>query len=229
MVFKRRDKRPLAVALWEVLWPRGGWGRAFHYIRHRLNRLPDPPHRIARGVFAGVFVSFTPFFGLHLIVAAVLARMMRGNVLAALFATLVGNPFTFPFIAVLSIKLGNKILGLAHTPLHADGLLQTFAQAFDNLRHNLLAIFTHEPTQWGGMSDFLADIFLPYLVGGLAPGIAAGLLGYHIALPIVSAYQHRRRSRLKDRFAALRAKLPHRHAQPEAQADAPPPEDSNPA
>ncbi len=211
MVFKRREKRPITVALWETLWPRGGWGRAFHYIRHRLNRLPDPPHRIARGVFAGVFISFTPLFGVHLLGAALLARLMRGNVLAALFATLVGNPFTFPIIAVSAIKLGNWMLGQNFDPAHAEGLLDIFHSAFLDLRHNIFAVFTHDETQWAGMAGFFTDIFLPYLLGGLVPGIAAGLAGYYIALPIVSAYQHSRRTRLKDRLAKLRARLPHRH------------------
>lgn len=223
MVFKRRQKRPFAVALWETLWPRGGWARAFHYIRHRLNRLPDQPHRIARGIFAGVFMSFTPLFGVHLIGAALLARLMRGNVIAALFGTLIGNPVTFPVIALTSIKLGHWMLGTHFDPSHAEGLTATFAHAFADLRHNIAAIFTHSPTQWGGMAGFFYEIFLPYLVGGLLPGIAAGLAGYYIALPLVTAYQTARRARLKERLAKLRAKLPHRHrAKPgEDEADAP--------
>lgn len=211
MVFKRRQKRPFAVALWETLWPRGGWKRAFSYIFHRLNRLPDQPHRIARGIFAGVFISFTPLFGLHLIGAAALARLMRGNMIAALFGTLIGNPLTFPFIALTSIKLGHWMLGTRFDPAHAQGLGVTFGHAFDDLRHNLMAIFSHAPTQWHGMAGFYHEIFLPYLVGGLVPGIAAGLAGYSIALPIVTAYQVARRARLKERLAKLRARLPHRH------------------
>lgn len=214
MVFKRRQKRPFAVALWETLWPRGGWGRAFSYLYHRLNRLPDQPHRIARGIFAGVFISFTPLFGLHLLGAVALAKLMRGNVIAALLGTLVGNPLTFPVIALTAIKSGHWMLGTHFVPIHAEGLGATFGHAFDDLRHNLVAIFTHSPTQWRGMEGFFFEVFLPYLVGGLVPGIAAGLVGYYIALPVVTAYQAARRARLKDRLAKLRAKLPHRHRAP---------------
>jgi len=212
VVFKRREKRPFFVALWEALWPRGGWTRAFHYIRHRLNRLPDQPHRIARGIFAGIFISFTPLFGLHLVGAAVLAKLTRGNVIASLFGTLVGNPLTFPIIAVTSIKLGHWILGLEYVPTHPEGLLRTFSEAFGDLRHNVMAIFTHAHPQWQGLADFFYGIFLPYLVGGFVPGILAGLAGYYVTLPIVTAYQNRRRARLKERLAKLRSKLPHRKA-----------------
>ena len=111
MVFKRRDPRSYLRMIAEVFWPRGGWTRAFHYVKHRIRRLPDDPHRIARGVGAGVFVSFTPFFGLHFITAALSAKIVRGNILASLLGTFFGNPITFPIIAFFSMKLGKWMLG----------------------------------------------------------------------------------------------------------------------
>ncbi|PTV96237.1 hypothetical protein C8J27_10231 [Rhodobacter aestuarii] len=210
VVFKRRNKRSWQAVLRDSLWPRGGWGRAFTYIRHRLNRLPDPPHRIARGIFIGIFVSFTPLFGIHLIVAAVLAKLFRGNVLASLFATVIGNPLTFPLIALSAIKLGHWMTWESYDASHAEGLLDIFAQAFVDTRHNLIAIFTSAPTQWSGMSEFFYDIFLPYLLGGVVMGTVAGAIGYYIALPLVTAYQKARKLRLKARLAKLKAKLPQR-------------------
>jgi len=206
VVFKRREKRTWGQSTRDLVWPRGGWGRSVSYIRHRLNRLPDQPHRIARGVFAGIFISFTPLYGIHLIGAALLARLLRGNVLASLFASLVGNPLTFPVIAVISIKLGHLMLGQTADPMLADGLIQIFAEALADIRHNLIAAFTAEPTHWVGMADFFRGIFWPYLLGGLLPGLASGLAGYYISLPLVTAYQARRRQRMKDRSAKLRAK-----------------------
>ena len=78
---------------------------------------PIRPHRIARGIFAGVFTTFTPFFGLHFVVAAILARLMRGNILAALLATFFGNPLTYVPIGVVSLKTGHFLLGLAAAAL----------------------------------------------------------------------------------------------------------------
>lgn len=207
MVFKRRDRRPALKAMREFLWPRGGWARAFHYVRHRVNRLPDQPHRIARGIFAGVFVSFTPLFGLHFLSAALVALVLRGNVLAALLATFIGNPLTFPVIAVSAMKLGKWMLGRRHGPEEPEYLGQTFLAAGEDLHHNFLALFTADKMYWGGLVRFFHDVWLPYLVGGLLPGVAAGVLCYYLSLPIVEAYQTRRRARLKDRLEALRARL----------------------
>ena len=104
LVFKRKNKRSYLQVAQESVYPKGGWGRAASYIAHRLRRLPDPPQRIARGIAAGVFVSFTPLFGLHFIAAAFVAIGLRGNVIAAMLSTFVGNPLTFPFIAALALS-----------------------------------------------------------------------------------------------------------------------------
>ena len=73
-----------------MLYPRGGWLRAFHYVKHRVRRLPDSPQKIARGVAAGVFTAFTPFYGFHFVTAYILARLVRGNGLASMMATFNG-------------------------------------------------------------------------------------------------------------------------------------------
>jgi uncharacterized protein len=79
---------------------------------HRLRRLPDEPHRIARGVFAGVFVSSRRLFGLQFLSAALLAWVMRGNILAALLATFIGNPHHHTDHRLGSVELGHWMLGI---------------------------------------------------------------------------------------------------------------------
>jgi len=111
LVFKRRDRKPVFRALWELLWPKGGWARAAQYVRHRLSRLPDPPERIARGIWAGVFTTFTPFYGFHFFIAAFIAFVMRGNILAALLSTFFGNPLTYVPIGVVALTMGHWLLG----------------------------------------------------------------------------------------------------------------------
>lgn len=199
MVFKRRDKRSWARATIEALWPRGGWNRAAIYMKHRLRRLPDAPHRIARGIFAGVFISFTPLFGLHFVAAAFLAWIMRGNILASLMATFVGNPVTFPFIAAFGVELGNWLLGHpgVMSPLE---IFSDFGQASVEFWGNIQSLFTHEPAHWERLERFFFRVYLPYLVGGTLLGIIAGIAGYYVSLPVIIAYQNRRKKKLRDRL-----------------------------
>lgn len=205
MVFKRRDRRPVWRIVVETLWPRGGWGRAAQYVKHRLNRLPDPPERIARGIFAGVFTTFTPFYGLHFFVSALLAVIMRGNVVAALLATFFGNPLTYVPIGIVSMKSGYWLLGLEDTGEHGS-IGKKFVKAGEDLWHNFVAIFTPDRANWAGLRVFYDEVFFPYMIGGLIPGIVAGLIAYYLSLPLIAAYQNRRKGLLKEKLAALKKK-----------------------
>lgn len=208
MVFKRRDRLPWWKATLRALWPSRGWGRALQYVKHRLRRLPDPPHRIARGVFAGIFVTFSPLFGLHFFLAAGLAWVLRGNVLAALLSTFIGNPLTFVPIAAISLQTGYSILGVRDfddQELHGS-LGSTFVDAARDLKNNVWAIFTDAPADWSHLQIFFEEVFLPYLVGGLVPGAVVGLIGYYLSLPIIEAYQNRRKGVLAAKLIALKEK-----------------------
>ncbi|MBO6792036.1 MAG: DUF2062 domain-containing protein [Dinoroseobacter sp.] len=206
MVFKRRDRRSVWRLVVESFWPKGGWGRAFSYVKHRLRRLPDPPHRIARGIMAGIMATFTPFFGFHFVTAALIAWIMRGNILAAMLTTFAGNPITFPFIGAISLQIGTWILGTPPVRGEPQGVIDSFSRAMGDLWHNFLAIFTPETAEWSNLFVFWREVFLPYLVGGIVPGIILGLIFYYVSVPLLVAYQNRRKGRLKEKLDRLRRK-----------------------
>lgn len=204
MVFKRRDRRPIFKIAADFLWPRGGWARAFYYIRHRLRRLPGSPERIARGVWAGVFTTFTPFYGLHFIVAALISRLVQGNLLAALLSTFFGNPLTYIPIGVISLQTGHFILGTEFEPGEERSLVRKFTDAGGDLLHNFWAIFTDADMDWHGLSIFWGEVFYPYLIGGIIPGIIAATIAYYLSVPVIRAYQKRRAKQIEAKFEALK-------------------------
>ena len=192
MVFRRRDRRTPFRIVRDAVYPRGGWGRALSYISYRLRRLPDPPGRIARGIACGVFVCFTPLFGFHFIFSALLALMIRGNVVAALLATAFGNPLTFPVIAVISMRIGTWLLGPTGAEPSA-GVLESFSGAFGEAMANLIRLITGGDPEWGRLQVFFESVFLPYTLGGLIPGLICATAFYWLSLPVIEAYQKRRR------------------------------------
>lgn len=215
LVFKRRDRRPYADIILSVIYPKGGWSRAARYIRHRLNRLPDSPERIARGIFAGVATTFTPFFGLHFVVAFLIAKLMRGNIFAALMATFFGNPLTYVPIAQISIRTGYWLTGEDQFDESRISVLRAFARASDDLWDNFTAIFTHREAHWDRLIEFYDMVFFPFMVGSLIPGAIAGVIAYYLSVPVIRAYQKRRAKRL-----ALKTKLKLRKKPTNADADA---------
>ena len=183
LVFKRRDKKAIWQATLDFFYPRGGWGRAFEYVKLRLRRLPDTPEKISRGIAAGVFTAFTPFYGLHFVTAAIIAKLMRGNIIASLLATFFGNPLTYIPIAIASLWTGYRILGIpfnaalfgiGDTPAYYCTLGCRFANAFRDIKHNFFAIFTPARADWNGLIEFYHEVFFPYLIGGIVPGLVCG-------------------------------------------------------
>jgi len=204
VLFKRRSKRRIWQIIASAVYPKGGWRRAVSYVGHRLSRLPDSPERIAIGVAAGTFISFTPLFGLHFILAALIARLLKGNIMAGLLGTFFGNPLTFPFIVMASVELGNLMLGKAGI-MHFPQIMASFGFAWGELWDNLVAIFTGAPQNWDRLALFFQRVFLPYLVGGIAPGVACAVGMYYVSLPLIRTYQKRRRAALRARFAESRS------------------------
>lgn len=190
----------------DFIYPRGGWTRAFHYVKHRVRRLPDTPERIARGIWAGVFTTFTPFYGLHFLVAFLIARSIRGNILAALSSTFFGNPLTYVPIGVVSLKTGYFLLGTEFDEGVHRSFFGKFADAGLDLKNNLFALFTDADADWNGLIVFFKQIFYPYMIGGLIPGVVTATIAYVLTLPLIRAYQQRRKSRIKAKFEAIKKK-----------------------
>lgn len=197
LVFRRRDSRTWRRVLAEWLYPRGGWSRAFQYIQHRLRRLPDTPEMIARGIFAGAFTVFTPFYGLHFVVAAIIAKLIRGNILAAFLATFLGNPLTYIPVGIISLQTGYFLLGIEPQATADVNLFTKFSRAAVDLWYNFLAIFTSDSAHWDELTTFYRDVFFPYLVGGIIPGLIVGMLCYYLSVPVIRAYQKRRAARFR--------------------------------
>lgn len=204
-MFKRKPRSYSQIAS-DIVYPRGGWSRATRYLVHRLRRLPDEPSRIGRGVAAGVFISFTPLFGVHLLGGLALAWLLRGNLIAAVLGTLVGNPVTIPIIAVTSVGLGRWMLGVPGS-MSPGVIMAAFTAASGQLWHNFMSIFDGRVAEWDRLLAFFHGIYLPYLVGGLIPGLIVATMFHYLTVPLVRTY-HRRKALRKARRDARAAARP---------------------
>lgn len=172
-MFRRRQPLPLYERIRGWIWPHIGWRRAGAYVVARVKRLPGTPHSIAAGFACGTAISFTPFVGLHLVGAFGLALLCRGNYIAAWVGTLVGNPWTFPFIWIFTYKLGHYLLGAES----GGPLLEIESWTFQHLKAEL------------------GRVIWPMAAGGIPVGIVAGLAVYFPMARGMSAFQEARRRR----------------------------------
>lgn len=210
-MFKRRNPRSPWRIFKEFFYPHAGWKRTIEYMAHRLKRLPDTPHRIALGFACGVFVCFTPFFGLHIFLAIFLAYIIRGNILATLCGTFFGNPLTFPIIATVSYRFGLWIFG-DHYPEPVLHRIQSgVSNSFETIWLHVKSIFGYKIDNldgWGGLVDFFDEIMWPYFIGGLLPGILTAISIYFFSKPLIGVYQKRRKGRILARIKNIRVKKP---------------------
>lgn len=196
MVFKRRENPGLAERVRNWVYPKRGWRRALEYLGHRIKRLPDSPHRIALGIGCGVMASFTPLFGFHFVVAGTLAYLFGGNILASLISTLFGNPLTFPLIATTSLNTGLWLLGRSGLEGGFDAFKGALFEAVGGLWQSLRALFGFGTSAWDRLGTFWGELFLPYLIGGIVPGLLTAGAIYLVVKPAIAAYQARRRHRI---------------------------------
>jgi uncharacterized protein (DUF2062 family) len=177
MLFRRREQPGPweRFKLW--LWPRVSWRRSALYFLKRILRLSGTPYAIAMGAAVGAGVAFTPFLGFHLLIVAGIAWLVRGNVIAGVIASCVGNPITFPFIWAGSYRLGKVMLG------------ESTASAPARLEHDLLE------KSW----DQLWPVVKPMTVGSIPFALVVGAVVYLIVYKAISAYREGRSQRFAGR------------------------------
>ncbi|MCV0397668.1 MAG: DUF2062 domain-containing protein [Rhizobiaceae bacterium] len=186
MLFRRRRQDDLWGRARVFMWPRRSFARSARYFAKRVLRLSAEPHAVAAGVAAGVFASFLPYPGTHFLIAAAVAWIIGGNLLASALGTAVGNPLTFPFMWGAGYELGRFIL---------EG------RAPEEPRLDLWTTIRH--LEFG---ELWGPLLKPATIGALPLGLAAGLVFYIITRQAVATFRDQRQKRLAEK-ALRRAQL----------------------
>src|SRR6266496_6150858 len=145
------------------------WSRIKRTAQQILH-LGDSPRRTALAFAIGVFIAFSPTYGLHTISVFLCAWAFRLNVVAMLAGSLVNNPWT-----VLPILGSTMWVGLMLLPTSAPPPL--------NWSHFTFQIL------WNQLQPF----FLPFVVGATLLGILAALLAYPLVLVALQRYHEHQR------------------------------------
>ncbi|HEY8148344.1 MAG TPA: DUF2062 domain-containing protein [Vicinamibacteria bacterium] len=125
-----------------------------------LLHIEDTPHRTALAFGVGVLIAFSPFLGIHMGIALLVAFLFRLNRVAILFGTYLNNPWTVAPIYLAGTSLGCLLLGVSK-----DGL--------DAIDWDLTGAAFREAL-WATLRQYV----WPFLVGNTLLGIACGLVGY---------------------------------------------------
>ena len=198
MLLKRRQPPTWAESFRVWIWPRRSWMRSGQYVTKRILRLTATPHAVAAGVAAGAFTSFTPFMGLHFLLAAVLAWLVRGNLLASALGTFVGNPLTFPFIWAATYNAGHYVLNNAASASGPPDIVLAMKKVMQ-------ALFEFDgEAAMVALNQIWDPLLLPMLVGGVPAGIMCSIPLYFLTRRAAAMFQESRRNKLIRKAAELR-------------------------
>jgi uncharacterized protein (DUF2062 family) len=148
--------------------------RGFRGFVRQLLHLGDSPERTALAFSVGVFLSFSPFIGLHTVLAILVAFLFRLNRVAVLIGAYVNTPWTFAPVASFGTAVGFYALGTESTlsAIQWDSMLSE--------------------TFWQQMFSDVNHLLLPFLVGNLILSLLASLISYLIMRRILLRH-HRRK------------------------------------
>ena len=152
----------------------------FRAAFRRLLAIDDPPERTALAFSVGIFIAFSPFLGLHTIMATAFAFLFRFNKIAIYTGTFVNNPFlTLIPIIVASYSIGAFLLG---RPLRLD------AEKMELLRDPHLLTATY----WHALLAHSWDVLIPFAIGGSLLSVICSLAAYPVTLRLLRARQRRK-------------------------------------
>lgn len=130
-------------------------------------------HRsVARGVAAGLLVAFIPL-PIQILLAAILAVLIRANLPTAVVATLVSNPITFLPITYLIYKVGTLVT-------QANGIDVAAKINALHINWNSFSEF------WQSLLSWVYALGPSYFIGLAITSVAAAILGYFLTYLIWS-------------------------------------------
>jgi uncharacterized protein (DUF2062 family) len=156
--------------------------RRFRERATAVLHLDEAPSRLATGMAVGVFIGVTPFYGLHTLMALVVAYVFRLNKAATITGAWLNLPWFAPFVYAFCLRLGEAVLtgdwsGFSLASVH--GLAES-ARAYLRASPRETA-----GTLWQAVWGMLFHASVPMFVGTTLVGIVLAVAAYFITLEAV--------------------------------------------
>lgn len=161
--------------------------RAKDVVIHRVLRADDTPHRIAWGVFLGVFVAWTPTLGLQIVIYLALAALLRANKASGIPFLFISNPFTAVPVYLFAWRVGSFLLrGERAEEQDRLSIEERLTQASDAETGSLL-----DPENLRALWNMLLELGAELWLGGFVVGLLVGIPAYVLSYWGVREYRRR--------------------------------------
>jgi uncharacterized protein (DUF2062 family) len=89
---------------------RGSVRRLGARLRAVIEVRDEPPARLAAGLALGAFIGCTPFWGVQMLLALLLATLLRLNRAVAVAGTWLNLPWTAPLVYAAALRIGHVVV-----------------------------------------------------------------------------------------------------------------------
>lgn len=150
--------------------------RKMKYYFLKLLRIRKSDHVVAIGFIAGFFHCWFPTFGIGMLLSIGLARLLRGNLVAAVISGSLGS-FLWPFLFFLNYKSGFIIESFFHSPSYEldDALDEPVPDA--------------DYSEAADHFNSYSDIGLNFLTGSIVNSILFSFIGYFALRFVLKHYR----------------------------------------
>ena len=146
-------------------------------VVEKLAGSSESPRRTAAAFAFGVFLSFSPFLGLQILLGMTTAFLLRLNRPAVFIGLCVNLPWLIVPWYTLTTIVGGLML---NRPIAAD-----FSRRFDALVE--LSFYSREFRLQA--FDLVAPFFWSFLVGSIAGAIVLGIAAYFVTVPLLTRWR----------------------------------------
>lgn len=139
---------------------------SFRLLLKQVLHLQESPQRTALAFAVGVFIGFSPLYGLHTAMVFFFAWALRLNFLALMAGAFLNNPWTVVPILGTTYWVGALLLGRSDSP------------SFDWQDLSFSAIY-----------EQVIPYATPFVLGGLVLSLLGSVLAYPLAYFFVAKYR----------------------------------------
>ena len=140
---------------------------SYRELLKSLVKLDDSAKKLAVSFAVGVYISVSPFFGIHTILAIVLSVIFKLNKVSTIAGSWVNLPWTIPFVYYSEYKMGEFLLGR-----NIDFSLQPYT-----IEHYLKSG---------------SKVFLSIFIGSVIEGVLFGVIFYFLLKYLIETYRRRK-------------------------------------
>jgi uncharacterized protein (DUF2062 family) len=139
---------------------------SFRSLMKQVLHLRGSPQRTALAFAIGVFIGFSPAYGLHTVMVFFFAWALRLNLLALMAGAFLNNPWTVVPILGATYWVGALLLGRSENPS-----------------------FNWQDLSFSAIYEQVMPYAVPFFLGGFALSLLGAALAYPLAYYFVSKYR----------------------------------------